>query len=219
MEKSSHQDYFENHSVVVRWPFTLYHKPIEKSLTKTLLKVKKNLANRKIKILIFGCGMFHESHLFSPEMELTLVDADPRLSEPLKKKLGTHLNYRIVISDQVTELEKNLTGPYDLIIAKEVIEHITNAEEYLKLFYRVLNDRGHLWLSTPNYGDWSLPFIERTFLEMIARIKGFSRKHIHPNKYTDQKLQAELEHSGFKEIDIKKTNLALALTATATRQT
>jgi hypothetical protein len=70
-------------------------------------------------------------------------------------------------------------------------------------------------MSTPNYGDVTLPFLENTFLEMIARLKGFSRKHIHPNKYSEDKLRQELLHSGFSKFDIQKTPYRLALTATA----
>lgn len=206
-------DYFTNHQLGNRWPFTIYHQPIEHSLAKHVNIAASMVAPANATVLVFGCGLFHEARLFPRNTTITLTDCDPRLLTPLNSRLPAGLVKDIIIADSYNELDRRLDSSFDLIIAKEVIEHIVEATQYLCLFYKKLRSQGMLWLSTPNYGDWPLPFIENTFLELVARAKGFSRKGIHPNKYTAEKLHAELLGAGFEDVHIDKTPYLLALTA------
>ena len=68
-------------------------------------------------------------------------------------------------------------------------------------------------LSTPNYGGVTLPLIENTFLELVARTKGFSRKGIHPTKFSRTRLRRLLE-SQLLDVKIGTTPGWLALVAT-----
>ena len=81
----------------------------------------------------------------------------------------------------------------------------------------VVRPGGLSWVSTPNYGDWTLPAIERTFLEVVARAQGFSRAHIHPNRYDADRLEHELTGAGLIDVVVKKTPGMLALCATGRR--
>ena len=204
-------DYFENHQHGTRWPFTIYHHPIEASLGQHVAAAAA-ASKAKAEILVFGCGMFHEASLFPRNTNVTLVDADDRLV-PFLNKPSNDIVKDIVIATSAAELDAKLKGPFDLIIAKEVIEHILDAPQYLALFQKKLRSQGVLWLSTPNYGDWPLPILEQSFLEFVAYLKGFSRKHIHPNKYSEKKLTNELSAAGFTNIHVKKTPIRLALIA------
>src|SRR5690606_25351958 len=56
---------------------------------------------------------------------------------------------------------------------------------------------GRLWLSTPNYGEPWLATLESTVLEMVARKDGFSRRHIHPTRFSRRSLSRGLEAAGF----------------------
>jgi 2-polyprenyl-3-methyl-5-hydroxy-6-metoxy-1,4-benzoquinol methylase len=209
----SKDDYFNNHQLGDRWPFTIYHRPIEHSLAQHVNLAASIAAPRNAAVLVFGCGLFHEARLFPQNTTITLVDCDPRLLAPLNSRLPSGLVKEIIITDSYEELDHRLEAGFDLIIAKEVIEHIVEAPRYLSLFYKKLRTQGMLWLSTPNYGDWPLPIIENTFLELVARTRGFSRKDIHPNKYAEEKLRNELLAAGFEDMCIDKTPYLLALTA------
>lgn len=207
-------DYFANHKHGVKWPFTIYHKPIEESMAQALKGAHARAAfeNRAAEILVFGCGLFHEARLFPAGCRITLVDSDPRL---LEFHQGRPQIADIFICSSVSELLEKVQGKFDLIIGKEVIEHIIESLDYLRAFHLLLQPKGVLWLSTPNYGNWPLPVIEKTFLEFVAYCQGFSRKHIHPNKFSDTKLDHELRCAGFSELRLEKTPLSLALIAEA----
>ncbi len=210
---SKNNDYYTNHSLGVKWPFTIYHRPIEQSMLASIEAARTRSGNR-LKVLVFGCGLFHENSLFSNEFELTLVDGDERLRPHLLGLVSGFSKSKVIISTSAKDLSKELTPEsYDLIIAKEVIEHITDMAPYFSVFNRCLRQGGSLWLSTPNYGAIVLPAIEYTFLEVLARIRGFSRFGIHPNKYARHRLKQELMRGGFKQIDVASTPLWLALVA------
>ncbi len=50
-------DYFVNHAVARKWPFTIYHGAIENSLACVLQRVLHR--NSDPHVLVFGCGLFH----------------------------------------------------------------------------------------------------------------------------------------------------------------
>ena len=108
-------------------------------------------------------------------------------------------------------------GSVDFITGKEVIEHITEMDKYFPLFKDVLAPGGILWLSTPNYGDWTLPLVESTFLEAVARYRGFSRKDMHPNRYTKESLSSALSAQGFSSVEVVRTKYRFALTSSAVK--
>jgi SAM-dependent methyltransferase len=208
-------EYFDNHSQAARWPFTLYHRPIERDLEQTVNRSVR--ASSSLRVLVFGCGLFHEARLFRRVPELVLVDADDRLEAPLRERLG-HAGVTIEIVTTPEALDATLaTESLDLIVSKEVIEHLDNVPDYLDVFRRSLKPGGRLWLSTPNYGAPVLPLVESTFLELVARVQGFSRRHIHPNRYSARRLRAELTAAGFHDVDVRVTPLALALCGSARR--
>ena len=103
-------------------------------------------------------------------------------------------------------------GPAD---GPEVIEHVLDTRAWLAELLRVLRPGGRLQLSTPNYGDLWLPLIEMTFLELVARRQGFTRRGIHPVKFSRRKLLATLRSAGLYDVQIRKTFLWLALVAAA----
>jgi len=80
--------------------------------------------------------------------------------------------------------------PFDAIIAKEVIEHLEEPERWARSLAKRLAPGGELLITTPNYGRFStLPLLEGTLLELVARLDGYSRKHIHPSRFTRTRLE------------------------------
>ena len=58
-----------------------------------------------------------------------------------------------------------------------------------------------------------LPLVESTFLELVARLQGFTRKGIHPTPFSRNSLKFTLEKAGLREVQVSKTLFWLALVA------
>lgn len=208
---SNHQPYFSNHNKALIFPWSIYHKPLLLSLEKFL----KGFNPKEPKtILVIGPGDLQElAMLLHFNFKPSLLDIDERTLENLKNKHPDSI-------DSYYRVDENFNGypkdkKFDAIYAKEVIEHIPASDKFLEQLKKVLKPGGKIWLSTPNYGFFLLPFLENTVLEVIARFSGFSRKDIHPNKYSAKKFQSELLSSGFKDVDVEVTFAKLALVGTA----
>lgn len=200
---SKDEIYFENHDRANRFPWCIYHRPLEKSLKRFLLE---NNGERK-RLLIIGPGaFFEESFINNLNYDVDVLDIDQRVLDRLQNR---RINEFICSADGTLSMIQDQT--YDLVYAKEVIEHVVNYNAYLKDIKRVLKKDGSAWLSTPNYGFFLLPFLERTLLEVIARVNGYSRKEIHPTKFSKSTLSKTVEEAGFKIIKIKLTPLWLAM--------
>jgi 2-polyprenyl-3-methyl-5-hydroxy-6-metoxy-1,4-benzoquinol methylase len=203
----NYEVYFKNHSRAMKFPWSIYHKPLLNDLIKFLNKYVTKGSN----ILVIGPGDFQElDYLLSLNAQVSVLDIDPRVIEMLKTKYPGKFKDFFLVDDSFNGYPSE--NSFNVIYAKEVIEHIPNSEMFLKKCYQLLVGGGHLWLSTPNYGFFLLPFLESTILEIIARISGFSRKNIHPAKFSSRKLEESLKKCGFKVIESNKTFLKLALT-------
>jgi len=71
-------------------------------------------------------------------------------------------------------------------------------------------------LSTPNYGEPWLPALESTVLELVARRDGFSRRELHPTRFSKRSLARGLEAAGFVDVKTRVTPTRFAITAWAT---
>ena len=96
-----------------------------------------------------------------------------------------------------------------------MIEHIHAWPAWLVGLRRSLVPGGRLWLSTPNYGEPWLPALESTVLELVARRSGFSRRHIHPTRFSRRSLARGLAAAGFVDVQVRVTPTRFALTAWA----
>ena len=144
----------------------------------------------------------------------SLLDIDERTLQNLGKLHPESIESFYHVDENFKGYPEN--QKFDAIYAKEVIEHISDTHAFLKQMKNVLNPKGKVWLSTPNYGFFLLPLLEYTVLEIVARFSGFSRRHIHPNKFTSVKLRASLSAEGFSEVEIETTFAKLALCGTGT---
>ena len=205
-------DYFVNHDKVRRFPWSLYHRPLERELVAFLRRVSVERPNGST--LVIGCGLMQELSLAPRDMSFTAVDIDERAVQAVSSFGDPRVTARAIRpEDDPTVLGQR----FDAIYAKEVIEHINPWEPYLDALRDTLNPGGQLWLSTPNYGDPWLPLLEQTVLEVIARRDGFTRQGLHPSPFTQDSLTDALEAARFEEVEVKKVSRKLALVATARR--
>src|SRR5258706_9685048 len=64
-------DYFANHERARKFPWTLYHAPLERDLARFLGEVRGT-------ILVVGCGLLHELDAAPAGMRFVVADVDPR---------------------------------------------------------------------------------------------------------------------------------------------
>ncbi len=188
-------DYFENHRHKLRFPWTLYHRPIVSAFGAALGKSPGR------DVLNVGSGPFFElSELDARARSITVCDVDPRAIE-----LAKELHDGKLAGADVVEPGAPLPYPdasFDLVVSMEVIEHMDDPRPWLAELFRVIRPDGMLFLTTPNYASRGLVTIERTALELVARLQGFSRKSLHPSKLTPKTLRDLLTNAGFERVDL-----------------
>jgi 2-polyprenyl-3-methyl-5-hydroxy-6-metoxy-1,4-benzoquinol methylase len=201
--------YFNNHNKALRFPWSIYHQPLINDLNLFLDTFVKPGSS----VLVIGPGDFQEFDLIHNKVaKVSVLDIDSRVIETLEKRHGNSICEYFLVDGEFNGYP--LTKKFDVIYAKEVIEHIIDYKRFLAHLNTMLKDDGGMWISTPNYGFFLLPLLEVTILEVIARISGFSRKNIHPSKFTEASFLSAAKEAGFYEIIVKETPFRLALIMT-----
>jgi len=203
-------DYFANHARARQFPWTLYHQPIERDLARWLRQVADDHPTGEV--LVVGCGLLHELDAAPGGLTFHVVDIDDRAVDAVLARRDPRITGGTVVAPEAAiELGRRFAGIY----AKEVVEHVLAWPEWLAGLRRALVPGGRLWLSTPNYGEPWLPAIESTVLELIARRSGFTRKHLHPTRFSRSSLARGLRAAGFDDVETRTTPTRLAITAWA----
>jgi SAM-dependent methyltransferase len=203
-------DYFANHERARQFPWTLYHAPIERDLRRFLDSVAREHPGGDV--LIVGCGLLHELDTAPDGLRYTVADIDARAVEAVLAREDPRIAAgRVVPAEQ--PLDQSFDHAFAGIYAKEVVEHVLAWPQWLAGLRRALVPGGRLWLSTPNYGEPWLPAIESTVLELVARRSGFSRRDIHPTRFSRRSLARALVAAGFEDVTSSVTPTRLAITA------
>jgi 2-polyprenyl-3-methyl-5-hydroxy-6-metoxy-1,4-benzoquinol methylase len=203
-------DYFANHARARQFPWTLYHRPLERDLAAFLTLVATD--HPAGEVLIVGCGLLHELDAAPSGLTFHVVDIDERaVSAVLSRRDPRITGGTVVAPETPIALGKRFAAIY----AKEVVEHIESWPSWLVGLRRSLVPGGRLWLSTPNYGEPWLAALESTVLELVARRSGFSRRDLHPTRFARSSLARGLTAAGFEQVEVKVTPTRLALTSWA----
>ncbi len=200
-------DYFANHARARRFPWSIYHAPLERSLENFLRGVSARKPDASV--LIVGCGLLHEIDRAPSALHYTVTDIDSRALEAVMARRDPR-----VVGSFLAEPEAPLDRyghTFDALYAKEVVEHVLDWPGWLAGLRRTLRPGGELWLSTPNYGEPWLPLLERTALEVIARRSGYSRRDLHPSRFSRRSFDRALRDAGFLDVDVRPCAMRLAL--------
>ena len=203
-------DYFANHARARQFPWTLYHQPLERDLGRFLRQVSTEHPSGEV--MVVGCGLLHEIDAAPSGLTFHVVDIDDRAVAAVLAKPDPRITGGTVVTPEAPiDLGRRFAGIY----AKEVVEHVLAWPEWLVGLRRALVPSGRLWLSTPNYGEPWLPALESTVLELIARRDGFTRRHIHPTRFSRSSLARGLRSVGFEDVEARVSPTRLAITAWA----
>jgi 2-polyprenyl-3-methyl-5-hydroxy-6-metoxy-1,4-benzoquinol methylase len=203
-------DYFANHARARQFPWTLYHRPLERDLGSFLRRVADEHPSGEV--LIVGCGLLHELDAAPAGLAFHVADIDERAVAAVLARSDPRITGGTVVAP---EAAIDLGRRFAAIYAKEVVEHVLAWPAWLAGLRRALAPHGRLWLSTPNYGEPWLPALEATVLELVARRAGFSRRDLHPTRFSRSSLARGLRGAGFEQVEVKVTPTRLALTSWA----
>jgi SAM-dependent methyltransferase len=199
-------DYFSNHRLKLRFPWRLYHAPIVSALERALA------LSPGPDVLNLGSGPFFElEHLADGGRRFTVCDIDPRAVQLARGRYAARLAGADVLA--ADGLLPYADRSFDAVVSMDVIEHVPEPLPWVREALRVLKPRGLLFLTTPNYGSRSLRVIESSALEVIARLQGFSRKHLHPSKLDEVRLAGVLRAAGVQTLDIQRIAFDWVLSA------
>ena len=201
-------DYFANHARARQFPWTLYHHALERDLGRFLGQVATE--HPAGEVLIVGCGLLHELDAAPTGLAFHVVDIDARAVSAVVARRDPRINGGTVVA---AEAPIELGRRFAAIYAKEVVEHVLAWPAWLVGLRRALVPGGRLWLSTPNYGEPWLLALDLTVLELVARRTGFSRRGLHPTRFSRGSLGRGLRAAGFEDVVVKPTPTRLALTS------
>ncbi|HEX3758112.1 MAG TPA: methyltransferase domain-containing protein [Kofleriaceae bacterium] len=207
-------DYFVNHGRARQFPWTLYHQPLERDLARFLRQVAAEHPTGEL--LVVGCGLLHEIDAAPSGLVFHVADIDERAVDAVLARRDPRITGGTVVAPE-QPIDGNLGAGrrFAAIYAKEVVEHVHAWPSWLAGLRRALVPSGRLWLSTPNYGEPWLATLESTVLELIARRSGFSRRDLHPTRFSRRSLARGLGGAGFEEARVRVTPTRLAMTAWA----
>ena len=176
--------YFVNHGNSTRWPYTLYYGDIDRFIDRAVCRLPP-LAS----CLNVGCGLFESYPVLKRNLQWFACDVDLRCIEHLRRR------YPGLQAEVCGEYPAYPSGTFDFVFASEVIEHVSSPVSWVGRLFELLSPGGQLIVTTPNYGVSLLPILEFSVLEIIARMRGFTRFGIHPNKYNIKKLRRHLDYA------------------------
>jgi SAM-dependent methyltransferase len=199
-------DYFSNHRRKLRFPWSLYHRPIVRELDAALDRAAGT------RVLNIGSGPFLEMReLALRGKRFTLCDIDERAVELARTLHGAAVETADVVSPGAPLPYPS--AAFDAVVSMDVIEHVARPSPWIGEALRVLRPGGLLFLTTPNYASVSLRAIEGTVLEAVARSEGWSRRELHPTKLDRDKLRVLLGAAGLRRAVVKEVAFGWALSA------
>ncbi len=201
-------DSFSNHQLKLKLPGRLYHGP----LVETAARVVRY--SGAMDVLNVGSGPFLElPSLPQGRARYTICDIDPRAIELARAQHGERLAGADVLQPDAPLPYAD--GRFDLVLSMDVIEHLPQPEPWLAELMRVVRPGGQVFLTTPNYGSLSLSVLEKTVLEALARVQGFTRHGLHPTPFRASSLERTLREAGAVDVHIDTISFGWVLAATA----
>ncbi len=121
------------------------------------------------------------------------IEPYSKITEDLENN-GIH-----VISKKLENIKfEELNFKVDIIFAWHVLEHLENLDIFIELCKKLLNDGGHVIISTPNKKSFSYKFYEKFWYHLEAPMHTFL--------INEEKLVNKFEKINFKKVKIIKND-------------
>ena len=196
----SEPPYFANHDRRTRFPWSLYHRELSRRLADAIAAHGPDP-----RVLVVGCGLEPFVEGGPPRAIYHGCDLDARAIAECRRRYPDMAG-RLAACPSPLELPADgaFAAPFDVVLAKEVIEHLADPIPWARALARRVAIGGELLLTTPNYGRFStLPLLERTVLQWIARRDGYTREDIHPSRFDRGRLAALPLDAGMALIEVR----------------
>jgi SAM-dependent methyltransferase len=145
------------------------------------------------RVLDVGAGIGTFAALLGEQADVVAVEPDPAFVSLLRGRFDDHPNVQVVEGDAFSN---GIDGPFDTIVALNVLEHISDDRGTLRRLRDLLGAGGHLLLLVPAH-----PFL----LGRIDRSVG------HERRYTRHDLTERLRDAGLDVDEIHYVNPVGAL--------
>lgn len=146
-----------------------------------------NIATDKILEVGTGYGLFCEEMVKNGTFkDVVGVEASDSLAQTCSEK-----GFRLY-NGLLENLEINET--FDAVVSFEVIEHIFNPLEFIKIIHKLLNKEGVFMFSFPNYNGFEVG---------ILREKCAGIDHEHLNYFNEKSVEILLKNAGFEVVSIE----------------
>ena len=125
-------DYFANHARARRFPWTLYHRPLEADLGRFLRQVAAE--HPAGEVLVVGCGLLHELDAAPSGLLFHVTDIDPRAVDAVLARQDPRIVGGTVVPPEAPISLATLGRPgrgFAGVYAKEVIEHVLSWPAWL----------------------------------------------------------------------------------------
>jgi len=151
----------------------------------------------KSKILDLGAGEGAMSkRLTDLNYEVVSVDVN---KEEFKCEEATFYQADFNNSDALEKLTRKFDNHFDLVLGMEVIEHVENPWQYIRLLKKMMNDAGYLLITTPNITSW----LSRIIFLFTGQFHQFSDADLdygHIAPISEWELRVILKKENFKNI-------------------
>ena len=200
--------YFVNHDRRNRFPWSIYHAELRRRIAAVLRS-----HGPQPRVLVVGCGLEPRIDGGPPGAAYFACDVDARAIDECRRR-HPEMGERLAVCEGPLEVPSAgaFAGSFDVVLAKEVIEHLDAPDAWARVLAARVEVGGELVLTTPNYGRFSpLPLLERTVLEWVARRDGYSRLHLHPSKFDRRRLERLTLDDGMRLVEVQTALTRLTL--------
>jgi len=104
--------------------------------------------------------------------------------------------------DEVKLLENKYSNYFDAVLGIEVIEHVENPWEYVRLLKKLLKPDGYLFITTPNISSWLSRFVFLFTGQFVSFNDKTYSEYGHISPISEWELTKILESEKFREIKI-----------------
>jgi len=140
------------------------------------------LENKKnIRILDYGCGNGEFSvFLIKNGFDITAVDIDPESKNKIILQLTQQEQLRFKFMHLVGQDSlNNYSQKFDVIICREVLEHIKDYKNIVNIFSNILNDTGYCIISVPTFfTEKYFGFCDKNWAQKCEHVNIFKKRDI-----------------------------------------